>query len=128
VDAASLAGAYAVTYSLKYIVNRDRPYDTYDYIQNLGTDKDPSFPSGHTTNAFATATSLTLAFKKWYVAAPSFAWAGLVGYSRMHMGMHYPSDVLAGAVIGSGSAVICYYGKKIIEHQYAKRKSQPQEP
>ena len=68
----------------------------------------PSFPSGHTSGAFASATSVSLAYPKWYIIAPSFAWAGSVAYSRMHLGVHYPSDVLAGAIIGSGSAYISF--------------------
>jgi membrane-associated phospholipid phosphatase len=63
-------------------------------------------PSAHTSSAFATATSLSLAFPKWYVVVPSFVWASSVGYSRMHLGVHYPSDVLVGALVGSGSAFL----------------------
>jgi len=89
---------------LKYSVNRDRPYITYPDITKKSSAGSPSFPSGHTSNAFATATSLSLEFPKWYIIVPSYAWAGSVGYSRMHLGVHYPSDVLAGALIGSGCA------------------------
>src|SRR6476659_6035049 len=52
---------------------------------------DPSFPSTHTSVAFATATTLTLEFKKWYVAVPAYLWAAGVGYSRMYLGEHYPT-------------------------------------
>ena len=92
---------------LKYSVNRDRPFVTYpDIIQK--SKAIPSFPSGHTSSAFATATSLSLAYPKWYIIVPSYAWAGTVGYSRMHLGVHYPSDVLAGALIGSGCAYLTF--------------------
>ena len=110
--AASYVMAYGITTVLKYTVNRPRPFVTYPYLENLETPNDPSFPSGHTTGAFATATSLTLAFKKWYVAVPAYAWAGAVGYSRMHLGVHYPSDVAVGALVGSGSAWLCYVAQK----------------
>ncbi len=66
------------------------------------------FPSGHTSLAFAIATSLSLKYPKWYVIAPSYVWACSVGYSRMNLGVHYPSDVLAGAVLGAGSAFLTY--------------------
>ncbi len=97
-----------ITAALKYSINRDRPFITYaDIIQKSGAGS-PSFPSGHTSAAFATATSLSFAYPKWYVITPSYLWAGTVGYSRMHLGVHYPSDVLAGALIGSGCAWLTY--------------------
>jgi membrane-associated phospholipid phosphatase len=67
-----------------------------------------SFPSGHTSIAFATATALSLKYPKWYVIAPASIWACSVGYSRMNLGVHYPSDVFAGAVLGAGSAFLTY--------------------
>lgn len=102
-----LVSAFIST-ALKYSIKRDRPFVTYPEIEKETTGGSPSFPSGHTSDAFATATSLSIAFPKWYVIAPSFLWAGVVGYSRMDLGVHYPSDVLAGAVIGSGSAYLTY--------------------
>jgi membrane-associated phospholipid phosphatase len=92
--------------ALKYSINRDRPFVTYPFIEKATLADSPSFPSGHTSTAFATATSLSMAFPKWYVIAPSYLWAGTVGYSRMQLGVHYPSDVLAGAILGSGSAFL----------------------
>ncbi len=105
---ASLAISMGTTYTLKKIVNRDRPYITYSSIQPYYFENDPAFPSGHTTAAFATATSLGLTFKKWYVIVPAYTWAGAVAYSRLHLGVHYPSDVLVGAAVGAGSAWMCY--------------------
>ncbi len=97
-----------VTTALKYSVNRARPYVTYPEIDKETSGGSGSFPSGHTSDAFATATSLSIAFPKWYVITPSFIWASAVGYSRMDLGVHYPTDVFAGAIIGSGSAYFCY--------------------
>ncbi len=93
---------------LKEIIKRDRPFVTYPFIDRQTEGNGYSMPSGHTSLAFATATSLSVSFPKWYVIAPSFLWAGAVGYSRMDLGVHYPSDVLVGAIIGSGSAYVCY--------------------
>lgn len=97
-----------ITTVLKYAINRDRPFITYPYLEKVTSGGSPSFPSGHTSEAFATATSLSLAFPKWYVIAPSYVWASAVGYSRMDLGVHFPSDVLAGAITGAGSAYLTY--------------------
>lgn len=105
---AALALSGSITLILKYAVNRDRPYVTYPDIMKKSSAGSPSFPSGHTSSAFATATSVSLSYPKWYVIVPSYAWAGTVGYSRMHLGVHYPSDVLAGALIGSGCAWLTF--------------------
>ena len=104
----SAALTSGITLILKYSVDRDRPFVTYPDITKKTDVNSPSFPSGHTSSAFSTATSLSLEYPKWYIIVPSFAWAGTVGYSRMHLGVHYPSDVLAGAVIGAGSAWIAH--------------------
>ena len=104
----TFAASAFVSLALKSIVKRDRPYVTYPEIDNVVEESSYSFPSGHTSSAFATATSLSMVYPKWYVIAPSFLWAGAVGYSRLYLGVHYPTDVLAGAVIGSGSAFLCY--------------------
>jgi membrane-associated phospholipid phosphatase len=119
---AGVAITKVLTIGLKYSFNRERPYVTWpDITQKIGA-SDPSFPSGHTSSAFSTATSLSLAYPKWYVIAPSYLWAGSIGYSRMHLGVHYPSDVIAGALIGSGSAFLTY---KINQKLNAKRKYKP---
>lgn len=98
-----------LTYGLKKIIQRPRPYKTYPTeIIPYSTETSLSFPSGHTSLAFATATALTLKYPKWYVIVPTYVWACSVGYSRMNLGMHYPSDVLAGAVLGAGSAFVTY--------------------
>lgn len=97
-----------LTYGLKHSFNRPRPYINYPDIVAYETETSMSFPSGHTSLAFATATSLSLKYPKWYVIAPSYVWACSVGYSRMNLGVHYPSDVLAGAVLGAGSAFLTY--------------------
>ncbi len=106
---ASIGLDAALTYGLKKAINRPRPYASYpndivpyEYLSSM------SFPSGHTSLAFATATSLSLSNPKWYIIAPSYVWAVSVGYSRMNLGVHYPTDVLAGAVLGAGSAYITY--------------------
>ncbi|MFC4233480.1 phosphatase PAP2 family protein [Parasediminibacterium paludis] len=102
-----------VTQGLKYTINRERPYEKYPLlIHPYQIEGDKSFPSGHTSTAFAVATSLSLQYKKWYVVVPAYAWASSVGYSRLYLGEHYPTDVLAGAAIGAGSACLSRYLNK----------------
>ena len=108
----TVAGAYLITTGLKQSFQRERPYTANPKIIPVSTSSSPSFPSGHTSTAFAAATSLTIAFPKWYVAVPAYAWAATVGYSRMYLGVHYPTDVLAGAVIGAGTAWLMYKANK----------------
>lgn len=113
-----------ITTALKYSIQRDRPFNTYPDIERGTSGPGFSFPSGHTSVAFATATSLSMEYPKWYIIAPSFVWASTVGYSRMHLGVHYPSDVVAGAIVGSCSAYVSYKvnkwmnRKRIGKHKY----------
>jgi membrane-associated phospholipid phosphatase len=102
-----LASSFVST-GLKYSFNRKRPFVTYPEIDKQTSESSPSFPSGYTSSAFSTATAISLTSPKWFVIAPSFLWAGAVGYSRLHLGVHYPSDVLAGALIGAGTSFLCY--------------------
>lgn len=118
---AALAIVSLETYGIKRIVNRPRPSVTYPDIQSLESKIHYSFPSGHSSNAFCTATSLSLQYQHWYVAAPAFLWAGSVAYSRMHLGMHYPSDVLGGMVLGATTAWLCYKGNQWLKHPFEKK-------
>ena len=110
-----------VTTALKHSIKRERPFDTYSDIDKATSAPGYSFPSGHTSTAFATATSLSMAYPKWYVIAPSFVWASAVGYSRMHLGVHYPTDVFAGALVGSGCAYITYRANKWLNKKRSKK-------
>ncbi|MFH1297170.1 MAG: phosphatase PAP2 family protein [Bacteroidota bacterium] len=93
-----LAGA--ISFSLKYLVFRERPFHTYDKIEKLTLGGSPSFPSGHAVSAFAVATSIALVFRRRRIQIPILIWACIVGYSRLALGVHYPSDVVGGILIG----------------------------
>jgi membrane-associated phospholipid phosphatase len=86
---------------LKTLFYRERPFTTYPLIEKLSEGGGSSFPSGHTLEAFAMATALSLLFSKKKIVIPVYLWAILVAYSRMALGVHYPSDVLAGIIIGT---------------------------
>ncbi len=120
----SLTISFGTTYALKRIIKRDRPFTTYPFLKPAILETDPSFPSGHTTSAFASATSLSLTCRKWYVVVPAYTWAGTVAYSRLHLGVHYPSDILAGAVIGAGSAWLTYKANRWLQRKKSAAHSQ----
>ncbi|HAK42523.1 MAG TPA: phosphatase PAP2 family protein [Clostridium sp.] len=93
-----------ITHFLKRIKNRIRPYIKFPTlnIKKVGVD-DYSFPSGHTTAAFSIGVSVALSFTG--LAIVSLVIASLVGFSRIYLGVHYPTDVGAGVVVGTLSAV-----------------------
>jgi membrane-associated phospholipid phosphatase len=91
----------------KYIVGRSRPYvdgdlDGYDFHAFGSTS--PSFPSGHSANAFALASSLSDAIGKKWATVGLFAIATGTAWARLSEQQHWLSDVVAGAVVGVGSA------------------------
>lgn len=99
-----------ITQIAKYTINRERPAERYpDEVFPTNKGYRHSFPSGHTSLAFSSATTIALQYKKWYITVPAYAWAASVGYSRMYRGMHYPSDVLVGAVAGTGCAFLSHW-------------------
>lgn len=102
----SLVATAAVTVLLKQMTGRGRPEDhpgqPYRFRgPGLSGDFD-SFPSGHTALAFGLASSLSHSWgDRWYVALPLYGAAALVGWQRIYDDRHWPSDVLAGATVGT---------------------------
>ncbi len=86
---------------LKHLVSRPRPWLEVAGLTALVAENDPnSFPSGHTTAAFAFACALwRTAAEKWMKWA-ALACAVLMAFSRLYVGVHYPSDVLTGVAVG----------------------------
>jgi len=113
----SLILAALASTGLKYTINRKRPGEKYSFIHPRENIVDPSFPSGHTTVAFALATAVSLLYPKWYVIGPAATWAGTVAYSRLYLGVHFPSDILGGIVIGTGFSFLVWQGRKWIDQQ-----------
>ena len=105
-----LAITIVVSEGIKYLVDRPRPCDALANVNTLAgyrcsAEFDPAFPSGHASRAFAVAAFLTIRFR-WRLAIPAGAFAVLAGISRVYLGLHWPSDVLGGAVVGIGFAVL----------------------
>ncbi|MNY28511.1 putative undecaprenyl-diphosphatase YbjG [compost metagenome] len=102
--ASSSAVNALVTMLIKKVVKRPRPFLANVKIQAVYHPTHYSFPSGHTSTSFTTATAVSQAYPKWYVIVPSYLWAGSVSFSRLYLGVHYPTDVAAGALLGTGTA------------------------
>lgn len=99
--AAVEATTFVTVVGLKQLIGRNRPYVEYpDCITGGENDPLKSFPSGHAAGSAAIVTYLSLRYPKWYVIAPSVAYFGYTCYARMNLGMHYPTDIIVGALIG----------------------------
>ena len=102
-----------IVYVLKPLIAEPRPFLVLGNVHQLVVENEIySFPSGHTTSSFAAATviglkySLQLYNKKFRLIYPLFAFAALVGFSRIYIGVHYPFDILFGALIGILCALV----------------------
>ena len=90
---------------IKSVVHRERPFRNPEltWLQKKGEAHGYSFPSNHAANSFAAAGVLSVFYRRLRYAF--YAFALLIGLSRPILGVHYPSDVLAGAVLGSAVAL-----------------------
>ena len=122
IGAATLLLTYIVTnLCLKPLIGRTRPYEVIEGLTRIiGKQSDRSFPSGHTANSMAVGVSLWLVSRKYEMLGdkklyfPKVAgwvvliWSVLVGLSRLYVGVHYPTDVLGGAIIAILNTIIVF--------------------
>ena len=101
---------------IKPLVPRMRPCDERVHIEGahflIGTKSSPSFPSSHAMNMFAQAMLFTLLYRRKRVWITAFAFATVIAFSRIYVGVHYPMDVFAGAIFGvmvGGMVYLGYY-------------------
>lgn len=93
----------------KNLVNRVRPYDAYSFLHILvAPEKDASFPSGHSSIAFSVAMIYYYSLSNHKLGIGFVVFAALIALSRLYVGVHYPSDVVAGIACG----VLIAYGIK----------------
>ena len=99
---AMLIGLIVVNFTIKPLAARERPWVVMEGFVNLVPEGDPnSFPSGHTNAAFAFALAVCMSAPERWMKIAAVCAAAVMGLSRLYVGVHFPSDVLAGAVIGS---------------------------
>ena len=93
---------------LKHLVNRIRPYELIEGLQILvGKPGDASFPSGHTGTSLAASWAIFRSSPKKY-GIPLVVLALLISFSRLYVGVHFPTDVLAGLVTGLLSGELAF--------------------
>jgi undecaprenyl-diphosphatase len=110
---AALFVSNVVVYLLKFIIAEPRPFITLPNVDLLVSESEfYSFPSGHTASSFAAAMVIGLKYKlnfrgkNYRLIYPLLAFAGVIGFSRIYIGVHYPLDVFFGAIVGILSALL----------------------
>ena len=121
----AMLSADLVSTGMKVFFGRARPFvdftNNYDFqlFRGLRDDKYRSFPSGHSTNAFAFASTVSRETEmwwpksRWYIGSVMYGGAALVGLSRMYNNQHWASDVIGGAAVGT------IIGLKVVKFQHS---------
>ncbi len=117
-----------IVVSLKYVVAEPRPFLTLSNENLLMSVNGNSFPSGHTASSFTAATIIGLKYHlkskgwKYWLIYPLLAFAILIGFSRIYIGVHYPYDVVFGALIGIVfGLIVLKYEYRILHNKIAIR-------
>jgi len=112
---ALIIGLCVTNLGVKPLVQRIRPYIVDPSISLIiPPESEFSFPSGHTSTSFECAFVLLAYHRKWGIAA--IVLSALIGFSRLYLMVHYPTDVIAGVIFGAVIAVLaCYIGNFIVK-------------
>ena len=117
-SAAALLGSLLINnHLIKNLVQRPRPFVKFTDLQIIiPTPSEFSFPSGHTSSSFAAAAVFYRHLPK-KLGIPSVVLAGLIGFSRLYVGVHYPTDVIAGVLMG----ILLSYMAEYLVNFFAKK-------
>jgi undecaprenyl-diphosphatase len=124
-SACALLGSLVVNnLILKNLINRTRPYEVVEGLKCIvGLATDASFPSGHTGASFASAVAMCRQIPKKY-AVLLLILAGVIAFSRLYVGIHYPTDVLGGLITGIGIGILV----NVIGDRVTKARMEKQSP
>jgi membrane-associated phospholipid phosphatase len=106
---------FIITFGIKFTVDRERPYKSLKnvYCREPSLTDPYSFPSGHASISFTMASMFNLRYPKYpQIYVPMYLYALIVSYGRPYFGMHYPSDLAAGALVGAGSSILIFSLRK----------------
>ena len=113
-----------VLYGLKLLIQRQRPLHFLDFASKLsrspGEILDPSFPSGHAVYAFMMATLLASWFPRYRVVF--YLAAVFIGWTRVYLGLHFPSDVITGSLLGYGMTRLFLHWARTRLHPFPPEK------
>ncbi len=102
---AAITVSLVFTFVFQYLALRPRP----DAVRLLiSTPNFPAYPSGHAAMAFAVAIVLALAYRRKHGWLLALGGAGLIAFSRVYLGLHHPSDIIGGAILGAGLGAASY--------------------
>lgn len=119
-----LIGLVVCNLTLKPLIARPRPYTVRtDVIMLVEALSDYSFPSGHTVAAFEAATVMMIRHRK--VGIAFLVLAILIAFSRLYLFVHYPTDVLAGAVLGIASGVAAALAVNAVYKRFQSKNDTP---